>query len=113
MWKGPGMIEVANFCKCYDSTVAVRGITFGVQPGQVLALVGPNGAGKTTTLRTLTGIIPASDGSLSVDGFELQQNPLEVKQRTAYVPDDPQLFHDLTVGPTPGLHSQRVRREQS
>ena len=53
--------------------------------------------GKTTTLRALTGIIPASGGRLRVDGFDLEDAPLDAKRRAAYVPDDPQLFHDLTV----------------
>ncbi len=91
------MIEVNRFCKIYDQTIAVRDLTFHVRPGQVLGLVGRNGAGKTTTLRCLTGIIPSSSGELKVDGYDINQNPLEVKQRTAYVPDDPQLFSDLSV----------------
>lgn len=91
------MIEVSEFCKVYEDTIAVRGLSFNVQPGQVLGLVGRNGAGKTTTLRAMTGIIPASVGQLSVDGFDIASDPIEVKKRTAYVPDDPQLFSDLSV----------------
>jgi ABC-2 type transport system ATP-binding protein len=60
-------------------------------------LIGPNGAGKTTTLRALTGIIPPSRGTLRIAGFGVQQSPIETKRRLAYIPDDPQLFHDLTV----------------
>jgi ABC-2 type transport system ATP-binding protein len=91
------VIRVRDFHKAYDRTVAVAGISFEVEPGQILGLIGPNGAGKTTTLRALTGIIPPSRGELSVAGFDLQQSPLEAKARLAYIPDDPQLFHDLTV----------------
>ena len=91
------MIDVVEFCKAYDSTVAVSGLSFRVAPGQILGLVGPNGAGKTTTLRSMTGIIPSSGGKIRIAGFDLDRNPLEVKQRTGYVPDDPQLFNDLTV----------------
>lgn len=91
------MIQVNHLRKAYDDAIAIRDLSFHVEPGQVLGLVGPNGAGKTTTLRALTGIIPISGGSANVAGFHLEQQPLEVKQRTAYVPDDPQLFHDLTV----------------
>jgi len=91
------VIEVIDFRKAYDSTVALAGLSFQVKPGQVLGLVGPNGAGKTTTLRALTGIIPSSGGQLRIAGFDLQREPLQVKQRVAYVADDPQLFHDLTV----------------
>lgn len=91
------MISVHDFHKAYDLTVAVRGISFDVQPGQIMGLIGPNGAGKTTTLRALAGIIPASCGSLSVAGFEIRTQPLEAKRRLAFIPDDPQLFYDLTV----------------
>ncbi len=91
------MIRVQHFSKCYDDAVAVRDLSFHVEPGQVLGLVGRNGAGKTTTLRSITGIIPSTDGHLIVDGYHLDSAPIEVKQRTAYVPDDPQLFEDLTV----------------
>ncbi len=91
------MIEVIDFRKAYDGTVAVAGLSFRVEPGQVLGLVGPNGAGKTTTLRALTGIIPCGGGQLRIAGFDLARDPLQVKRRVAYVADDPQLFHDLTV----------------
>ena len=91
------MIQVRKLRKAYDDTIAVRDLSFDVKPGQILGLVGPNGAGKTTTLRALTGIIPVSGGAVTVAGFDLEQQPLEVKRHTAYVADDPQLFHDLTV----------------
>ena len=91
------MINVVGFSKCYDQFLAVDDLSFSVEPGQVLGLVGRNGAGKTTTLRSINGIIPPSQGSIEVDGFSIQRNPIELKQRTAYVPDDPQLFEDLTI----------------
>jgi ABC-2 type transport system ATP-binding protein len=91
------LITVQDFHKAYDRTVAVCGLNFCVEPGQILGLIGPNGAGKTTTLRALAGIIPASRGRLDVSGFEIQEAPLPAKRRLAYIPDDPQLFHDLTV----------------
>ncbi len=91
------MINVVGFSKCYEQFLAVDNLSFSVQPGQVLGLVGRNGAGKTTTLRSINGIIPLSQGTIEVDGFSIDSNPIELKQRTAYVPDDPQLFEDLTV----------------
>ena len=91
------MINVVNFSKCYDQFLAVDDLSFKVEPGQVLGLVGRNGAGKTTTLRSINGIIPPSQGQIEVDGFSIDTNPIELKQRTAYVPDDPQLFEDLTI----------------
>jgi ABC-2 type transport system ATP-binding protein len=94
---GVTLIEVTEFCKSYAETVAVQRLSFTLQPGEILGLVGANGAGKTTTLRALAGIIPTSGGRLNVDGFSLLDSPIDVKQRTAYVADDPQLFSDLTV----------------
>ena len=94
---GVAMIEVAGFGKTYGNELAVVDLHFQVAPGQVVGLVGPNGAGKTTTLRALTGIVTPSAGRLAVDGFDVETQPLEVKHRTAYVADDPQLFGELTV----------------
>lgn len=97
MYETQPTIAVNDFRKAYQNELAVDGVTFDVAPGQVLGLIGPNGAGKTTTLRAIAGIIPASAGTLSVAGFDVEQEPLRVKRNTAYVPDDPQLFNDLTV----------------
>ena len=93
------MIRVTDFHKAYGSTVAVDGISFEVNPGQILGLIGPNGAGKTTTLRALAGIVPASRGRLLIDDLDIEQEPVETKRRLAFVPDDPPLFNDLTVNP--------------
>ena len=91
------MIEVQDFHKAFARQVAVQGISFRVEPGQLLAIIGPNGAGKTTTMRALSGIIPASRGRLSIAGFDVAVDPIAVKSRLAFVPDDAPLFHDLTV----------------
>ncbi|MDG2380532.1 MAG: ABC transporter ATP-binding protein [Pirellulaceae bacterium] len=91
------MICVKEFHKAYNQTIAVAGISFQVEPGQILGLIGPNGAGKTTTLRALCGIIPISQGKMAVGGFDLRDEPLEAKRRLAYIPDEPQLFEDLSV----------------
>lgn len=91
------MIEVQDFHKVFASQIAVEGITFRVNPGEILAIIGPNGAGKTTTMRALAGIIPASRGRLAIAGFDVAADPIAVKSRLAFVPDDAPLFHDLTV----------------
>lgn len=91
------MIVVDDFHKAYGRTLAVAGLSFALQPGDILGLIGPNGAGKTTTLRALSGIIAPSRGSLRVAGYDLATDLLAAKQRLAYIPDDPQLFVDLTV----------------
>jgi ABC-2 type transport system ATP-binding protein len=91
------VIQLSGFSKCYGQFLAVNNLSFEVAAGDVLGLVGRNGAGKTTTLRSINGIIPPTKGLIKVDGFSLNDDPISVKQRTAYVPDDPQLFEDLTV----------------
>ncbi len=91
------MIDVRGFHKVYGETVAVQGLSFRVEAGQVLGLVGPNGAGKTTTIRAITGIHPPTQGRLSVGGFDIVDEPIEAKRRFAYIPDDPKLFDLLTV----------------
>jgi ABC-2 type transport system ATP-binding protein len=91
------VIDVQDFHKAFADHVAARGITFRVNPGELLAIIGPNGAGKTTTMRVISGIIPASCGRLSVAGFDVATHPIEAKSRLAFVPDDAPLFSDLTV----------------
>lgn len=91
------MIEVVDFRKEYASVVAADGISFTLPAGTIGALIGPNGAGKTTTMRALCGILRPTSGKLTVAGFDVQGEPLKVKQRIAYVPDDPPLFETLTV----------------
>ena len=90
-------IEVIDYHKSYDKTVAVRGVTFSVAPGEILGLVGPNGAGKTTTMRALAGIITPSRGRLLIAGHDVVKHPIAAKSALAYVPDDPNLFEALTV----------------
>lgn len=92
------MIRADRLTKLYDDFLAVDGVSFELTRGQVCGLVGPNGAGKTTTMRCLAGLIPATDGSLRVAGCDVSSDLLRLKQRLAYVPDDPPLFDDLSVG---------------
>jgi len=91
------VIRVEGFQKTYAGTPAVSDLSFHVEPGEILGLVGPNGAGKTTTMRSLAAIIPPSGGSLRVLEREVTADPVGVKQSLAYLPDDPQLFPDLSV----------------
>ena len=91
------MIKVDDFHKAFADQIAVAKLTFHVEPGQILGLIGPNGAGKTTTMRALAGILPASRGRLSVAGYDVEIDPIAAKAQLAFVPDEPPLFHDLTV----------------
>ncbi|HEY2587804.1 MAG TPA: ABC transporter ATP-binding protein [Tepidisphaeraceae bacterium] len=90
-------ILVQELHKTYERTVAVQGLSFVVQPGEILGLLGPNGAGKTTTMRAICGILPPTHGRLMVAGHDVVQDPVAAKRELAYVPDDPHLFDSLTV----------------
>jgi ABC-2 type transport system ATP-binding protein len=90
-------IVVEDYHKTYGDTVAVAGLSFSVQPGEVLGLVGPNGAGKTTTIRALAGILTPTEGRLLIAGYDIVREPVAAKSQLAYVPDDPALFDRLTV----------------
>src|SRR2546425_13229783 len=91
------MIEVEGLTKLYDKFPAVSDLSFTVRPGEVLGLVGPNGTGKTTTLRCLSGIIPATGGSVRIAGEDLVRNPVAAKRQLAFFSDEPRLFEYLTV----------------
>jgi ABC-2 type transport system ATP-binding protein len=91
------MIEVKQLEKRYGDHVAIRDISFFVDKGEILAFLGPNGAGKTTTMRILAGAIPATRGTAIVAGFDIFDQPLEVKRRMGYLPEHLPLYPDLTV----------------
>lgn len=91
------VLSVTDFHKFYEGTPAVQGVSFSVEPGQIVGVIGPNGAGKTTTMRALSAILPYASGRLEVAGFDVAVDPVEVKRRLAFVPDDPTPFSNLTV----------------
>ena len=91
------MITVQGLTKRYARTVAVDHISFQVQKGQIVGFLGPNGAGKTTTMRILTCFLPPSEGSANVAGFDVLEQPMEVKKRIGYLPETPPLYPDMEV----------------
>jgi ABC-2 type transport system ATP-binding protein len=91
------MIEVKNLSKVYGDRVAVDKITFTVNKGEILGFLGQNGAGKTTTMKILTCFMPASEGTASVAGYDVFENPLEVKRRIGYLPEAPPVYKELLV----------------
>src|SRR5262244_1753852 len=89
------MITAKNLSKRYARTVAVDGISFDVAKGQIVGFLGPNGAGKTTTMRILTCVLPPSNGSATVAGFDVLEQPLEVKKRIGYLPESPPIYPEM------------------
>jgi ABC-2 type transport system ATP-binding protein len=91
------LITVEKLTKRYPAKTAIEGMSFQVEKGEILGFLGPNGAGKTTTMRIITGFIPATDGKVSVDGFDVFENPLDVRRRIGYLPENPPLYLEMTV----------------
>lgn len=92
------MIEARALSKSYGPRLALDDVSFTVQKGEIVGFLGPNGAGKTTTMRILTGFLPASKGDAIVAGFDVFDDPMEVKRRVGYLPESPPLYPELTVG---------------
>lgn len=91
------MLKIQNFTKSYnDQTKAVDDLSLCVEPGDVFGFIGPNGAGKTTTLSAVAGIIGFDSGEIWVDGHNVRKEPLVTKARIAYIPDNPDLYQNLT-----------------
>lgn len=91
------MIEVKSLRKNYGSFEAVKDVSFTVEKGEIVGLLGPNAAGKTTIMRVLTCYLPKTDGDVKVCGFDVQDEPLEVRKHIGYLPESTPLYHDMTV----------------
>src|SRR5579884_1255436 len=91
------MIKVQGLTKRYGRTTAVDHISFEVAKGQIVGFLGPNGAGKTTTMRVLTCFLPPTEGKASVAGYDVVEQPLEVKRRIGYLPETPPLYPEMEV----------------
>jgi len=89
------MISVKDLTKRYARTTAVDQISFEVAKGQIVGFLGPNGAGKTTTMRMLTCFLPPSAGAAKVAGFDVLEEPLEVKKRIGYLPETPLIYPEM------------------
>src|SRR5690348_14013578 len=111
------MITVQQLTKRYARNTAVDHISFEVEKGQIVGFLGPNGAGKTTTMRILTCFLPPTSGSAKVAGFDVLEQPLEVKRRIGYLPETPPLYLEMRtmeylsfVGRIKGLSGNELRR---
>ena len=91
------MISVKELTKRYARTTAVDHISFEVVKGQIVGFLGPNGAGKTTTMRMLTCFLPPTSGTATVAGFDVLEQPMEVKKRIGYLPETPPLYPEMEI----------------
>ena len=91
------MIEVQSLYKKYGSINAVNGVSFEVNRGEILGFLGPNGAGKSTTMKMITGFVRPSEGSVLVDGLNVQEHPVSVKERIGYMPENGPVYGEMTV----------------
>src|SRR5438105_13618939 len=113
------MIKVEGLTKRYARTVAVNDISFGVEKGQIVGFLGPNGAGKTTTMRVLTCFLPPTAGKATIGGFDVLENPQEVKKRIGYLPETPPVYPEMEVseyldfgGQIKGITSADIKRRR-
>ena len=91
------MIEVSKLTKVYGAITAVRDLSFRVAKGEIIGFLGPNGAGKSTTMRVLTGFTPPTSGMAKVDGYHIEDNPVEVKRRVGYMPENVPSYSEMVV----------------
>src|SRR5208283_1582813 len=111
------MIKVGGLTKRYARHVAVKNISFEVGQGEIVGFLGKNGAGKTTTMRVLTCFLPPTSGTATVAGFDVRENPQEVKKRIGYLPETPPLYPEMEVieyltfvGQIKGIPSADIKR---
>ena len=91
------MIQVTGLSKKYANYVAVDNISFSVDKGDIVGFLGPNGAGKTTTMRVMTCFMPPTAGRATVAGFDVFDQPMEVKKHIGYLPEAPPLYPEMSV----------------
>lgn len=90
------IIKTDSLKKQYSGNYVLKGINLGIDAGQIVGYIGPNGAGKSTTIKILTGIISDFEGEANVLGMDVRKNPIEIKQKIGYIPEQAALYDVLT-----------------
>ena len=90
------MLNIEHLTKTYGEKKAVDDLSLHILPGEIFGFIGHNGAGKSTTLRCAVGILQFDEGSVSIDGTSLLEDPVKCKRELAYIPDNPDLYENLT-----------------
>ena len=94
---GNAMLEIKNYSKSYGKgKLAVDNVSLTVESGDIYGFIGHNGAGKSTTIRAVVGVLDFTDGDIYIDGHSVKDEPMECKKITAYIPDNPDLYDNLT-----------------
>ena len=91
------MIEVSGLTKLYGPRAAISNLDFTINAGEIVGFLGPNGAGKSTTMKILTGFMPATFGSAKICGFDVFDNPIDVKRNVGYLPENPPVYLEMVV----------------
>ena len=91
------MIEVSHVSRNFGDFRAVNDVSFSIPTGQIVGLLGPNGAGKTTTMRMITGFLAPSSGTVTIDGINICENPVEAKKKIGYMPESAPLYGEMIV----------------
>lgn len=91
------MIEVKNLVKRYGTKCAVDNVSFTIRRGEILGFLGPNGAGKSTTMNIITGYLSSTEGSVTIDGIDVLDDPIAAKKKIGFLPEQPPLYLDMTV----------------
>jgi len=109
-------IKVASLTKIYDTQKAVDNISFELKKGEIVGFLGPNGAGKSTTMKIITGYLPPTEGTAIVCGFDVQQQPMEVRKRVGYLPEANPLYYEMYVREylelTAGIHKLKNSKKR-
>src|SRR5689334_4475815 len=92
------MIRVEGLTKYYGEHAAIKDLAFKIAKGEVIGFLGLNGAGKSTTLKVLGCVLAPTSGRVTVDGYDVGENPHEIRKRIGYLPDTPPLYDEMTVG---------------
>jgi ABC-2 type transport system ATP-binding protein len=93
---GSHAVEMESVVKCFGDTRAVYEVSLNVDHGEVFGLLGPNGSGKSTLMKMMLGLLKPDDGFITVGGFDVQRNPIDVRRIVGYVPESPRLYEFLT-----------------
>ncbi len=91
------MLEIKNYSKSYgEGKKAADNVTLTVESGDIYGFIGHNGAGKSTTIRAVVGVLDFTEGEITIDGHSVKDEPMACKRVTAYIPDNPDLYENLT-----------------